>query len=103
MHYATRLWSLNCTKWDPGRPKNGGDPVGSPPGPLDKHQPACKPGSVGKGHPSLTAIPLRRWLPSALSNLPGRPDPDIDLEHRSARAEASLAPSLFGLAPGGVC
>jgi len=26
----------------------------------------------------VTAIPLGRWLPSASSNLPGRPDPDTD-------------------------
>jgi hypothetical protein len=45
----------------------------------------------------VTAIPLGRRLPGVSSNLPGRLDPDIDLE-----AEAS-APSLFGLAPGGAC
>src|SRR5262249_4052950 len=32
--------------------------------------------------PRVTAIPLRRRLPGALSNLPGRPDPDIDPEAR---------------------
>ena len=86
------------------RSKIGGDPAGSPPGPLGSHQPAYKPGSVGKSEaPRLTAIPLRRRLPGALSNLPGRPDPDIDLEDRSACADTSPAPSLFGLAPGGVC
>ncbi len=47
----------------------------------------------------MTAIPLGRRLPGASSNLPGRPDPDTIpkrvLTHR-------FAPSLFGLAPGGV-
>jgi hypothetical protein len=47
----------------------------------------------------VTAIPLGRQLPGASSNLPGRLDPDTIpkrvLTHR-------LAPSLFGLAPGGV-
>jgi len=33
----------------------------------------------GEGlHPRVTAIPLRRRLPGAFSNLPGRPDPDTD-------------------------
>jgi len=27
----------------------GGGPADFPPGPHDQHQPACKPGSVGKG------------------------------------------------------
>ena len=36
--------------------------------------------------PRVTAIPLRRRLPGALSNLPGRPDPDIDPEARWPRA-----------------
>jgi hypothetical protein len=36
------------------------------------HQPACKPGSVGRGCPRVTAIPLQRRLPGASSNLPGR-------------------------------
>ena len=47
----------------------------------------------------MTAIPLGRQLPGASSNLPERPDPDTIpkrvLTHR-------FAPSLFGLAPGGV-
>ncbi len=47
----------------------------------------------------VTAIPLGRRLPGASSNLPGRQDPDTI--PRPARA--SLAPPLFGLAPGGVC
>ena len=49
----------------------------SPPSPL-RHQPACKPGSVGRGCPRVTTIPLGRRLPVASSNLPGRPDQDID-------------------------
>ena len=53
--------------------------------------------------PHVTAIPLGRRLPGASSNLPGRPDPDTGPEARSAFAEKSLAPSLFGFAPGGVC
>jgi hypothetical protein len=47
----------------------------------------------------VTAIPLGRRLPGASSNLPGRQDPDTIPK----RARASLTPSLFGLAPGGVC
>jgi hypothetical protein len=50
----------------------------SPPGPLID-QPACKPGSVGRGQaPRVTAIPLGRRLPGVSSNLPGQLDPDID-------------------------
>ena len=48
----------------------------------------------------MTAIPLGRRSPGASSNLPGRQDPDT-IPRRHFRA--SLAPSLFGLAPGGVC
>ena len=48
----------------------------------------------------MTAIPLGRRSPGASSNLPGRQDPDpIPKLH----FRASLTPSLFGLAPGGVC
>ena len=48
-----------------------------------------------------TAIPLGRRLPGASSNLPGR---RIWTSIRRVGACAqSLAPSLFGLAPGGVC
>ena len=50
----------------------------------------------------MTAIPLGRRLPGASSNQPGRQDLDIDPEVL-ALAHQSLAPSLFGLAPGGVC
>src|SRR5262249_53714154 len=55
------------------------------------------------GAHGVEAIPWRGWLRRALRDLPGRPDPDIDPEAPSPRADASLAPSLFGLAPGGVC
>src|SRR5262249_39308614 len=60
-------------------PKTGGGPAVVPPGPL-AYQPTCKPGSVGRNGDALrvTAIPLGRRLPGASSNLPGRPDPDID-------------------------
>src|SRR4051812_36307016 len=46
------------------------------------YQPACKPGSVWRAwlDARVTAIPLRRRLPGAFSNLPGRRDPDIDPE-----------------------
>jgi hypothetical protein len=58
----------------------------------------------GEGsRPHVTAIPLRRRLPGAFSNLPGRPDPDMDPGDCSACAGTAAAPSLFGLAPGGVC
>jgi hypothetical protein len=68
------------------------------------YQPACKPGSVGRGNfPPATAIPLRPRLLGGCSNLPGRhwirtwiPDRDLLASHRPE-------PSLFGLAPGGVC
>ena len=66
------------------------------------YQPACKPGSVWRGPrakrlPRVTAIPLGRRLPGASSNLPGRQDPD------TGPGACASAPSLFGLAPGGVC
>ena len=70
--------------------------------PLFSRQPAYKPGSGrhAKGFACVTAIPLGRRSPGASSNLPGRQDPDtIPKVH----FRASLAPSLFGLAPGGVC
>jgi hypothetical protein len=57
--------------------KIGGGPAEFPPSPL-RHQPACKPGSVRRGCPRVTTIPLGRRLPVASSNLPGRPDQDID-------------------------
>jgi len=50
----------------------------------------------------VTAIPLGRRLPGASSNLPERPDPDT-IPKRFVLARKAFAPSLFGLAPGGVC
>jgi len=70
------------------------------------YQPACKPGSVWRAwlDARVTAIPLRRRLPGAFSNLPGRRDPDIDPRDCSLLAQrVAPVPSLFGLAPGGVC
>jgi len=103
-HYGTRVGVAELHRSNLDCPKIGGDPAGSPPGPLDSiSRPVSRVLSARAKRPRLTVIPLRRRLPGALSNLPGRPDPDIDPEDRSARADASLAPSLFGLAPGGVC
>src|SRR5215467_10073342 len=52
----------------------------------------------------VTAIPLERRLPGASSNLPGRPDLDIDPGTPPPLARRlSSTPSLFGFAPGGVC
>jgi hypothetical protein len=43
--------------------------------------------------PRVTAIPLRRRLPGAFSNLPGQLDPDIDPEDRfRSRGRASRRP-----------
>jgi len=50
----------------------------------------------------VTAILLGRRLPGASSNLPERQDLDTDPE-ASTLARQNFAPSLFGLAPGGVC
>src|SRR5271155_342804 len=55
--------------------------------------------ACGQMSADVTAIPLGRRLPGASSNLPGRRDPDTIPK----LARASFAPSLFGLAPGGVC
>src|SRR6516164_3691115 len=77
-------------------------PGGAPPSALISRQPAYKPGSGqhANGFACVTAIPLGRRLPGASSNLPGRQDPDTIPK---LRFRANLAPSLFGLAPGGVC
>ena len=50
----------------------------------------------------MTTIPLGRRLPGASGNLPGRPDPDTG-PGQFPLARKRPAPSLFGLAPGGVC
>jgi len=82
----------------------GGGPVVSRRAPLVSiSRPVSRVLSTRAKRPRVTTIPLRRRLPGALSNLPGRPDPDIDPEARWPSQAASLAPSLFGLAPGGVC
>jgi len=76
-----------------------------PPGPQS-YQPAYKPGSVWPAwlDARVTAIPLRRRLPGAFSDLPGRRDSDTDPGDCSLLAQkADPVPSLFGLAPGGVC
>ena len=89
-------------KW---RGQNGGGSGGFAAEPPSRYQPACK-GGAGfcmwrRGKPRhVTAIPLGRRLPGASSNLPGRPIADTRSRLRLA---AKLAPSLFGLAPGGVC
>jgi hypothetical protein len=75
--------------------------VDFPPGPLGQHQPAYKPGSVGKGeapsrdgHSSATPVARRLEQPTRTAGS----------GHGSRGSlAASLAPSLFGLAPGGVC
>ena len=75
----TRKSAQYLNNMPPDLPKTGGGPAVVPPGPLS-YQPACKPGSVGRNGDALrvTAIPLGRRLPGASSNLPGRPDLDID-------------------------
>ena len=84
--------------------KIGGGPVDFPPGPLSQHQPACKPGSVGKGeapsrdgHSSATPVARRLEQPTRTAGSGHRSRGSL------AAQAASLAPSLFGLAPGGVC
>ena len=79
-----------------------------PPGPQS-YQPAYKPGSVWRAwlDARVTAIPLRRQLPDAFSNLPGRRDPDINpgdcspLAQRVApcRPYSVLLPVGFALPP----
>jgi len=51
----------------------------------------------------VTAIPLGRRLPGASSNLPGRPVWTPTPKQPCTCAQGRFAPSLFGLAPGGVC
>ena len=84
--------------------KVGGGPANFPPGPLNQYQPACKPGSVGKGdapprdgHSSATPVARRLQQPTRTARS-GHGSRD---RFRSRRRDP--APSLFGLAPGGVC
>jgi hypothetical protein len=67
--------------------------------PMNKYQPACKPGSVRRGAcaPHVTAIHLGRRLPGASSNLPGRPDPDTDPGELLPRAAPIRFCSRWGL------
>ena len=65
----------------------GGGPVVSRRAPLVSiSRPVSRVLSTRAKRPRVTTIPLRRRLPGALSNLPGRPDPDIDPEARWPRA-----------------
>jgi hypothetical protein len=88
---------MRANRWWCRNPKNGGARRISPPGPLID-QPACKPGSVGRGaspardgHSSGTPVARRLEQPTRTAG-PG---------HRSGNL-AVPAPSLFGFAPGGV-
>src|SRR6266403_1733039 len=86
-HYGTRVGLAELHRSNLDCPKIGGDPAGSPPGPLDSiSRPVSRVLSARAKRHRVTAIPLRRRLPGALSNLPGRPDPDIDPEDRWPRA-----------------
>jgi len=51
----------------------------------------------------VTAIHLRRRSPGVLSDLPGRPEPGHRFRDHHRLHEEGPAPSLFDLAPGGVC
>jgi hypothetical protein len=81
--------------------ETGGGPAGVPPSPLSD-QTACKPGSVGRGlasprdgHSSATPVARRLQQPTRTARSGHR--------SRPARSRGQVAPSLFGLAPGGVC
>ena len=82
--------------------KIGGRPAGFPRAPLFARQPAYKPGSGrhANAFACVTAIPLGLRSPGASSNPPGRLDPDTIPKRLLAHG---FVPSLFGLAPGGVC
>jgi hypothetical protein len=80
--------------------KIGGGPAGFSAEPPSSHQPACKPGFVGHaalardardGHSSATPVTRRLMQPTRTAGS----------GHRSRSLRP--APSLFGLAPGGVC
>jgi len=72
--------------------------------PLDMHQSVYKPGfgwhaesvRMRDGHSSWTPVTRRLQQPTRTAG------PDIDLE-AFVLARENLVPSLFGLAPGGVC
>jgi hypothetical protein len=73
--------------------KIGGGPVVSRRAPLVSiSRPVSRVLSARAKRPRVTAIPLRRRLPGALSNLPGRPDPDIDPEALPRRREPRAVP-----------
>ena len=59
--------------------------------------------ACGREPAGVTAIPLGRRLPGASSNLPGRQGLDRTPKYLCAFDAKTFAPSLFGLAPGGVC
>ncbi len=59
--------------------------------------------ACGREPAGVTAIPLGRRLPGASSNLPGRRGLDRTPKYLCAFDAKTFAPSLFGLAPGGVC
>ena len=82
--------------------KIGGRPAGFHRAPLFARQPAYKPGSGrhANAFACVTAIPLGLRSPGASSNPPGRLDPDTIPKRLLAHG---FVPSLFGLAPGGVC
>jgi len=70
------------------------------------HQPACKPGSVGRAAVSRTRDGHSSGTPVAWRL--GQPTRTAGSGHRSRKsppacAGSGSAPSLFGLAPGGVC
>jgi hypothetical protein len=85
-------------------PKLGGRPAGLPPSALSL-QPVCKPGSgwpAGRtrrrdGHSSGTPVTRRLQQPTRTAGSGHR-----SRSFQRLRAK-SFAPSLFGLAPGGVC
>ena len=67
----------------------GEGPAGLPTSPPI-NQPVYKPGSVWRGCPRVTTIPLGRRLPGASSNLPGRQDLDTGPATCAARRPYSV-------------
>ena len=86
---------------------NGEGSGGCPPNPSwSKHQPACKPGSVGH-RTSLRSRDTRRpflWCRVRTRHPATYPDGEPDIAPAAVVASANWlrVPSLFGLAPGGV-